>query len=57
MGNGVYTRTTGSSISIRKQLQSDRYISFVAKRTGKPYEGKPHVRFEEAGDGEVLWIT
>jgi hypothetical protein len=28
---------------------------FVAKRAGKPYEGKPHVRFEVAGDGEVLW--
>jgi hypothetical protein len=34
---------------------TDRCIGFVAKRTGKPYEGKPHVRFEAAGDGEVLW--
>ena len=43
------------AIFIRKQLQIDRCIGFVAKRTGKPYEGKPHVRFEVAGDGEVLW--
>jgi len=45
------------TIFIRKQLQADRCISFVAKRTGKPYEGKPHVRFEEAGDGKVLRRT
>ena len=49
--------TTGYNISTRKRLQADRCISFVAKRTGKPYEGKPHVRFEVAGDGEVLWRT
>jgi hypothetical protein len=45
------------TIFIRKQLQVDRCIGFVAKRAGKPYEGKPHVRFEVAGDGEVLWRT
>jgi len=44
-------------ISTGKQLQADRCIGFVAKRTGKPYEGKPHVRFEAAGDGEVLRRT
>ena len=44
-------------ISTRKQLQADRWIGLVAKRTGKPYEGKPHVRFEVAGDGKVLWRT
>jgi hypothetical protein len=44
-------------ISTRKQPQADRCICFVAKRPGKPYEGKPHVRFEVAGDGEVLWRT
>ena len=31
----------------RKQIQADRCICFVAKSTGKPYEGKPHVRFDE----------
>jgi len=33
-------------------------VSNLAKRDkylGKPYEGKPHVRFEVAGDGKVLW--
>ena len=54
-GNGDYTTTTRYDISIRKQLQADRYISVVVKRTGKPYEGKPQVRFEVAGDGKVLW--
>ena len=49
--------TTGYAISIQKQLRADRCISFVAKRTGKPYEGKPHVRFEVAGDGKVLRRT
>jgi hypothetical protein len=39
----------------RKWLHADRYIGFVAKRTGKPYEGKLHIRFEVAGDEEVLW--
>jgi hypothetical protein len=24
---------------------------------GKPYTGKPYVRFDEAGDGKVLWRT
>ncbi len=52
---GVGKRFTGHAISTRKQFQADRCISFVVKRTGKPYEGKPHVRFEVAGDGEVLW--
>jgi hypothetical protein len=53
--SGGYTMTTIYDISTRKRLQTDRCIGFVAKRTGKPYEGKPHVRFEVAGDGEVLW--
>ena len=44
-------------ISTRKQPQADRCICLVAKRAGKPYEGKPHVRFEVAGDGKVLWRT
>ncbi len=26
------------------------------KMIGKPYSGKPNVRFDVAGDGEVLWI-
>ena len=30
------------------------HINLVAKRAGKPYEGKPHVRFEVAGAGNVL---
>jgi hypothetical protein len=55
MRNGDYTMTTAYDISTRKQLQADRWISFVVKRAGKPYEGKPHVRFEVAGDGKVLW--
>jgi len=25
------------------------------KMIGKPYMGKPYVRFEVAGNGEVLW--
>ncbi len=33
------------------------FNSVVAKGTGKPYEGKPHVRFDAAGDGKVLWRT
>jgi len=49
--------TTKYVISPRKQLQVDRRIGLVVKRTGKPYEGKPHVRFDEAGDGKVLWRT
>ena len=32
-------------------------ITLDEKGAGKPYEGKPHVRFEVAGDGEVLWRT
>ncbi len=31
----------------REQIQADRCICLVAKSTGKPYEGKPHVRFDE----------
>lgn len=38
---------TGYNIFTRKQFQADRCICLVAKRTGKPYEGKPHVRFDE----------
>ncbi len=25
--------------------------NLIVKGTGKPYEGKPHVRFDVAGDG------
>ena len=25
------------------------------KAVGEPYEGKPHVRFEAAGDGNRIW--
>ena len=39
--------TTKYDIFTRKQLQADRCICLAAKRTGKPYEGKPHVRFDE----------
>jgi len=39
--------TTKYDIFARKQLQADRCICLAAKRTGKPYEGKPHVRFDE----------
>jgi len=39
---------------IYSKAKTDRWIGFVAKRTGKPYEGKSHVRFDEAGDGKVL---
>jgi hypothetical protein len=51
------TTTIKYLISTRKQLQADRWISFVVKRTGKSRLGgrKPHVRFEVAGDGKVLW--
>ena len=38
---------TGYGMFSRKQIQADRCICFVAKSTGKPYEGKPHVRFDE----------
>ena len=31
----------------RKRPQADRCISLNVKSTGKPYEGKPHVRFDE----------
>ena len=42
-----WSREDSCDLSIRKQLQADRRIGFAAKRTGKPYEGKPHVRFDE----------
>ena len=35
----------------------DWWICLAEKGTGKPYEGKPHVRFDVAGDGKVLWRT
>ena len=35
----------------------DWWICLVEKGAGKPYEGKPHVRFDVAGDGKVLWRT
>ena len=47
MGNGVCTMTTGYDMFTRKQIQADRCICLVVKSTGKPYEGKPHVRFDE----------
>jgi hypothetical protein len=31
--------------------------SLWKKMIGKPYSGKPNVRFEVAGDGEVQWRT
>ena len=31
--------------------------SLWKKMIGKPYSGKLNVRFEVAGDGEVLWRT
>jgi hypothetical protein len=31
--------------------------SLWKKMIGKPYSGKPNVRFDEAGDGKVLWRT
>ena len=34
-----------------------RWICLAEKGAGKPYEGKPHVRFDVAGDGKVLWRT
>ena len=39
------------------QLLVVRWICLVEKGAGKPYEGKPHVRFDVAGDGKVLWRT
>gem|GEM_PF-5576369 len=39
--------TTRYDMFTRKQIQADRCICLVAKSTGKPYEGKPHVRFDE----------
>jgi len=35
----------------------DWWICLAEKGTGKPYEGKPHVRFDVTGDGKVLWRT
>ncbi|MCC6326789.1 MAG: hypothetical protein IT420_14290 [Candidatus Brocadia sp.] len=32
-------------------------IILDVKSAGKPYEGKPHVRFDVAGDGKVLRRT
>ena len=34
---------------------SRRCESHWKKMIGKPYSGKPNVRFDVAGDGEVLW--
>ena len=31
--------------------------SLWQKMIGKPYTGKPYVRFDEAGNGKVLWRT
>ena len=39
------------------QLLVVRWICLAEKGAGKPYEGKPHVRFDVAGDGKVLWRT
>jgi hypothetical protein len=36
--------------------QSAKHI-YVKKMIGKPCAGKPHARFEVAGDGKVLWRT
>ena len=27
------------------------------KSIGEPYEGEPHVRFDEGGAGEALWVS
>ncbi|KXK25333.1 MAG: hypothetical protein UZ01_03373 [Candidatus Brocadia sinica] len=47
MENGVCSMTTVYDMFTRKQIQADRCICLVAKGTGKPYEGKPHVRLCE----------
>ena len=53
------TGTEGKDI----QQGEDRLTSWsiglrlAEKGAGKPYEGKPHVRFDVAGDGKVLWRT
>mgnify|MGYP001590150522 FL=1 len=39
------------------RLLVDRWICLAEKGAGKPYEGKPHVRFDVAGDGKVLRRT
>ena len=39
------------------QLLVVRGICLAEKGAGKPYEGKPHVRFDVAGDGKVLRRT
>ena len=49
--------TTEYDTSTRKQLQADRCIGFVVKRTGKPYEGKCAVEDSRlAGGRPVLEI-
>ena len=39
----------------RKAKQETNCESHWEKMIGKPYMGKPYVRFEVAGNGEVLW--
>jgi hypothetical protein len=44
----------------RELYQSAKQIcceSLWKKMIGKPCAGKPHARFDAAGDGKVLWIT
>jgi hypothetical protein len=38
-----------------KGIPGSNCESHWEKMIGKPYMGKPYVRFEVAGDGEVLW--
>ncbi len=39
------------------ECQADVCENPWKKMIGKPYSGKLNVRFDEAGDGEVLWRT
>jgi hypothetical protein len=47
----------GTSEETTPECQTYICESLWKKMMGKPCAGKPHARFEVAGDGKVLWRT
>jgi hypothetical protein len=52
LGTPEYSGNLGGDYTGRPSVVCE---SLRMKMIGKPYMGKPYVRFEVAGDGEVLW--
>ena len=50
-------RYSGTPVGTIPESQAGFSESIWQKMIGKPYTGKPYVRFDEAGDGKVLWRT